>query len=234
MTDKEIFLKFMQWMGMKKTGGTVFNNGSSLVLFSDEENSGGTEDFSTRGYDNFYSGGLFTDEGSLIKGYMDSHVMGQSEYSDQLTFLTSKEVEKVMKDNPKMILDFSGSLMFPSPAFLEYTIKNRLIPHLEGKGYEELHVDKHLPWIKDSEELTPIIPPNSRVFIQKTTTPRNISNHFQKVNKVIIKEGQSEITQVLNTYIPTNSPESSDVALSFVPEVRKIDLTMSEFTRFIR
>jgi hypothetical protein len=71
MTDREVFRKFMGWMGMQIEDLKEIDN-NTVVVYKDNGNE--SENFSKVGYDEFYSGAMFNEEGGMVKGYIDSHV----------------------------------------------------------------------------------------------------------------------------------------------------------------
>ena len=71
MTDKDAFERVMELMGMKPIGEMEVEGGV-LVEYEDAEIN--TEQFSTCGYDEFYAGAVFDEEGGIVTGYLDSHV----------------------------------------------------------------------------------------------------------------------------------------------------------------
>ena len=72
MTDIEVFKKFMGWMKMDVDRERNFENGDTLLIFS--ESGQESEQFTTQGYDDFDAGIFFDKDGNMIKGYIDSHV----------------------------------------------------------------------------------------------------------------------------------------------------------------
>ena len=72
MTDKEVFEKFMSWMGMTPIL-TKEHDGNTIIVF-DDKGDRGNDVFSKVGHDEFYSGIEFDKRGKIVKAYMDSHV----------------------------------------------------------------------------------------------------------------------------------------------------------------
>lgn len=72
MTDIEVFKKFMGWMHMEVSKEKQLENGDTVMIFSDTNKK--TELFTKIGYEEFYSGIVFTKDGNMVKGYIDSHV----------------------------------------------------------------------------------------------------------------------------------------------------------------
>jgi len=72
MTDIEVFKKFMGWMQMEVSKEKQLENGDTVMIFSDTNKN--TELFTKIGYEEFYSGIVFTKDGNMVKGYIDSHV----------------------------------------------------------------------------------------------------------------------------------------------------------------
>ena len=71
MTDKDVFKRFMKWMGMS----TIIEkeiNGNTLIIF-DDDGGIGNDTFSKVGYDEFKSGAEFDEQGNMIRAYLDSH-----------------------------------------------------------------------------------------------------------------------------------------------------------------
>lgn len=71
MTDKEIFEKFMGWMGMHALDSHDTEEGTAIIYNDTGECS---ERFSKRGYDEFYAGAIFDESGAIVRAYLDSHV----------------------------------------------------------------------------------------------------------------------------------------------------------------
>lgn len=81
MTDKQIFERFMEWMGMVIRDSKETERGL-LVIYEDQMHD--TPKFTTQGYDEFWSGALFGDDGNMIEGFLDSHVAYTSRNCDRL------------------------------------------------------------------------------------------------------------------------------------------------------
>jgi hypothetical protein len=71
MTDKDIFEKYMKWMGMSPVIEKEIN-GNTIIIF-DDDGGRGSDTFSKVGYDEFKSGAEFDKQGKIIKAYIDSH-----------------------------------------------------------------------------------------------------------------------------------------------------------------
>ena len=78
MTDKKVFEKFMSWMKMDIIEEKVLEDGNKVIMYEGTDYGTATGQFTSIGYDQFYSGVIFDKEGNLVKGYMDSHVMHRS------------------------------------------------------------------------------------------------------------------------------------------------------------
>lgn len=87
MTDKEVFEKFMGWMGMKPTKAKTIDK-NTVVRYEDIYNC--DVRFTKRGYDEFYAGVMFDENGKILKAYIDSHVA----YSSS----NFKEIDKMLED----------------------------------------------------------------------------------------------------------------------------------------
>ncbi len=75
MNDKQAFERVMKLMGMQPKGVIVVPGGA---LIEYEDTGVDTDQFSTRGYDEFYAGAIFDGSGNIVKGYIDSHVAAES------------------------------------------------------------------------------------------------------------------------------------------------------------
>ena len=81
MTDKQVFEKFMGWMGMKASRTKNVDN-QLVVEYEDTDN---CEVRVTKcGYDKFYSGAIFDENGKMVKSYIDSHVSSTSYNCDKI------------------------------------------------------------------------------------------------------------------------------------------------------
>ena len=87
MTDKDAFERVMELMGMKPIGEMEVEGGV-LVEYEDAEIN--TEQFSTCGYDEFYAGAIFDENGKIVKAYIDSHVAYASD--------NCKEIDRMIED----------------------------------------------------------------------------------------------------------------------------------------
>tara|TARA_B110000238_G_scaffold184123_1_gene211221 strand:+ start:544 stop:813 length:270 start_codon:yes stop_codon:yes gene_type:complete len=88
MKDKEIFEKFMEWMGMKISEQKEVDE--KIVIryvdsFSEDDR------FTKCGYDEFYTGAIFDKNGNIVKAYIDSHVAYSSENSDCINEILHNE-----------------------------------------------------------------------------------------------------------------------------------------------
>ena len=75
MTDKEVYEKFMMWMGMKLSNIKITEK---YIVVKYKDSFCSDIRWTTKGYDEFYSGAIFDKHGNIIKGYIDSHVMSVS------------------------------------------------------------------------------------------------------------------------------------------------------------
>ncbi len=87
MTDKEVFEKFMGWMGMKPSKTKTIDK-NTVVRYEDIDNC--DVRFTKCGYDEFYAGVMFDENGKIVKAYIDSHVAYASN--------NCKEIDKVLED----------------------------------------------------------------------------------------------------------------------------------------
>jgi hypothetical protein len=78
MTDKEIFERFMLWIGMKPTIHEKIGK-RTLVLYKDINNC--DVRFTKRGYDDFKAGAVYDKNERIVKAYLDSHVVHSSDNS---------------------------------------------------------------------------------------------------------------------------------------------------------
>lgn len=81
MTDKEVFEKFMGLMGMKNSKTKTIDK-NTVVLYDDTFNC--DVRFTKCGYDEFYAGAIFKENGEMVKGYIDSHVANTSGNCDKI------------------------------------------------------------------------------------------------------------------------------------------------------
>lgn len=87
MTDKEVFEKFMGWMGMEPSKTKTIDN-NTVVRYDDIFS---CDDRLTKcGYDEFYAGVIFDENGKIVKAYIDSHVAYASD--------NCKEINKILED----------------------------------------------------------------------------------------------------------------------------------------
>ncbi len=89
MTDKEVFEKFMGWIGMEPSKTKEIKN-KTAIEYKDTETC--EERFTKLGYDEFYAGAIFDENGKIVKAYIDSHVaVGSKNYDDILELMSKKE-----------------------------------------------------------------------------------------------------------------------------------------------
>ena len=91
MTDKEVFEKFMGWMGMKLSKTKDINT-DLVVEYKDIDNC--DVRFTTMGYDEFYAGAIFDENGKIVKAYIDSHVAVTSNNCDDISEMLRYETVK--------------------------------------------------------------------------------------------------------------------------------------------
>ena len=87
MTDKEVFEKFMAWIGMEPYKTKKIDN-NTAVIYDDIGNC--DVRFTKRGYDEFYAGVMFDENGKILKAYIDSHVAHASD--------NCKQIDKIIED----------------------------------------------------------------------------------------------------------------------------------------
>ncbi len=87
MTDKEVFEKFMAWIGMEPSKTNKIDN-NTAVIYDDIGNC--DVRFTKRGYDEFYAGVMFDENGKILKGYIDSHAAHASD--------NCKQIDKIIED----------------------------------------------------------------------------------------------------------------------------------------
>jgi hypothetical protein len=87
MTDKEIYERFMLWMGMKPSKTKKVEE-NTVIRYEDIYNC--YVRFTKTGYDEFYSGAVFDENGKIVKAYIDSHVAYASD--------NCKEIDKILED----------------------------------------------------------------------------------------------------------------------------------------
>ncbi len=80
MTDKQVFEKFMSWMGMAVEKSAQLN-GIEAFTYEDSygENAKIDDRFSGIGYESFSAGAAFDKHGNMLRIYLDSHVAYNSE-----------------------------------------------------------------------------------------------------------------------------------------------------------
>jgi hypothetical protein len=88
MSDKEVYEKFMSWMGMKLSKIKELDN-KTVVEYQDTNTN--TEKFTTVGYDEFFSGAIFDKDGNILKGYLDSHVAHISKNGNEIENLIKND-----------------------------------------------------------------------------------------------------------------------------------------------
>lgn len=72
MTDREVYEKFMLWMGMTPTRSVTTLEGITAVIYEDKEDTDSR--FEAVGYDEFNAAAMFDSKGNMVKGCIDSHV----------------------------------------------------------------------------------------------------------------------------------------------------------------
>ncbi len=87
MTDKEIYERFMLWIGMKPYETKTINK-NTVVIYEDINNC--DVRFTKTGYDEFYAGAVFDENGKIVKAYIDSHVA--------YTSCNCKKIDKMLKE----------------------------------------------------------------------------------------------------------------------------------------
>lgn len=81
MTDKEVFEKFMEWMGMQVSKTKEINK-EIVVEYEDTYNC--DVRFTKAGYEEFFAGAIFNENGKMVKAYVDSHVAYTSDNFDKI------------------------------------------------------------------------------------------------------------------------------------------------------
>jgi len=74
MTDREVFEKFMHWMGMPIDKSMMVEEGEAILYNDEYGRKQKHESFTTCGYEEFHAGAIFDADGKMVRGYMDSHV----------------------------------------------------------------------------------------------------------------------------------------------------------------
>ena len=92
MTDKQIFEKFMKWMGMRLSKTKTIDK-KTVVQYDDTYHC--DVRVTKTGYEEFYSGAIFDEKGGMVKSYIDSHVAHTSENSDKISEMLKNEQPKV-------------------------------------------------------------------------------------------------------------------------------------------
>jgi hypothetical protein len=87
MTDKEVFEKFMLWIGMKPSKTKEIGK-NTAVRYDDVDNC--DVRFTKTGYDEFYAGAVFDENGKIVKAYIDSHLAYASD--------NCKDIDKILED----------------------------------------------------------------------------------------------------------------------------------------
>ena len=82
MTDKEVFEKFMGWMGMKLSKTKTIDK-KTVVQYDDSYNCDAR--VTKQGHDEFYAGAIFDEKGGMVKSYIDSHVAYTSDNCDKIS-----------------------------------------------------------------------------------------------------------------------------------------------------
>ena len=94
MCDKEVYEKFMMWMGMVVYKSIVID-GNTVLIYRDTNNF--SDVFQCVGYDEFYSGAVFNSNGDLTKGYLDSHVAHSSCNYEEIREMLNNQNNKLWK-----------------------------------------------------------------------------------------------------------------------------------------
>ena len=81
MNDKQAFQRVMALMGMRLTNEQETKIGTLIEYDDDCKN---TQEFTKKGYDEFYAGAIFNDKGEVVKGYIDSHAALTSGNCDEI------------------------------------------------------------------------------------------------------------------------------------------------------
>lgn len=81
MTDKEVFEKFMEWMGMQVSKTKEIDK-EIVVEYEDTYNC--DVKFTKCGYEEFFAGAIFNENGKMVKAYVDSHVAYTSDNCDKI------------------------------------------------------------------------------------------------------------------------------------------------------
>ena len=83
MTEREIFEQFLAWMGFAVTDKIPLDDGAVAIVYYANDSFDNKKEtrISCVGYDAFESGAIFSKDGKLVKGYMDSHVYFNSKHA---------------------------------------------------------------------------------------------------------------------------------------------------------
>ena len=83
MTEREIFEQFLAWMGFEVTDKIPLDDGAIAIVYYAKDSFDNKKEtrVSCVGYEGFGSGAIFSKDGKLVKGYMDSHVAFNSEHA---------------------------------------------------------------------------------------------------------------------------------------------------------
>jgi len=87
MTDKEIYERFMLWIGMKPSKTKEIGK-NTVIQYDDIDNCDAR--FTKTGYEEFYAGAVFDENGKIVKAYIDSHVAHASD--------NCKEIDKMLEE----------------------------------------------------------------------------------------------------------------------------------------
>ena len=84
MTDKEIYERFMLWMGMmpSKTKQVEEN---TVIRYEDIDNC--DVRFTKTGYDEFFAGAVFDENGKIVMAYIDSHIAHVSDNCQEIEIM---------------------------------------------------------------------------------------------------------------------------------------------------
>ena len=81
MTDKEVYEKFMSWIGMEPSRSKQI--GENTAIRYDDTGRCDVR-FTKVGYELFYAGAVFDGSGKIVRAFIDSHVAYSSENSDKI------------------------------------------------------------------------------------------------------------------------------------------------------
>lgn len=87
MTDKEIYERFMLWIGMIPNKAKTIDK-NTVIRYEDSDIC--DVRFTKIGYDEFYAAAVFDENGNIVKAYIDSHVATASG--------NCKDIDKMLED----------------------------------------------------------------------------------------------------------------------------------------